>query len=128
MSYSHDQEFTYAFLPNATTNPSATSEVDPSQEIITMEAEYERHAGNKYRNHGQNLMLNVALQAVEKQKEFSGAAAEEFAQKFKVQTAKIVEAVEAREEKRKILPPQLPLPLKEPKLRSFPNKTVWLGR
>lgn len=61
MSYSHDQEFTYAFLPNATTNPSATSEVDPSQEIITMETEYERHASDQYRNHGQNLMLNVAL-------------------------------------------------------------------
>ena len=116
MSYSHDQEFTYAFLPNTTTNPSAISEVDPSHEIKSTEAEYERHAGDLYQNHGQNLMLNVALQAVEKQKEFSGAAAEEFAQTFRVQTAKIVEAVEAREEKRKILPPQLLLPLKEPKL------------
>ena len=122
MSYSHDQEFTSAFLPNATTNPSTTSEVDPFQEIISTGAEYERHVGDQYRNHGQNLMLNVALQAVEKQKEFSGAANEEFARKFRVQTAKIVEAVKARGEKRKILPPQLPLPLKEPKLRSFPNK------
>lgn len=121
MNYSHDQEFTYAFLPNATINPSAASEVYPSQEIKT-EAKYERHAGDQYQNHGQSLILDVALQVVEKQKEFSGAAAEEFAQTFKVQTAKIVEAVKAREEKRKILPPQLPLPLKEPKLRSFPNK------
>lgn len=67
-------------------------------------------------------MLNVALQAVEKQKEFSGVAAEEFAQTFRVQTAKIVEEVEAQEEKRRILPVQLPLPLKESRLRSFPNK------
>ena len=50
-----------------------------------MEAKYGRHAGDQYRNHGQNLMLNVPLQAVEKQKEFSGAAAEVFAQTFKVQ-------------------------------------------
>lgn len=78
MSYSHDQEFAYAFLPNATINPSAASEVYPSQEIKT-EAKYERHAGDQYQNHGQNLMLDVALQAVEKQKEFSGVAAEEFA-------------------------------------------------
>ncbi len=41
MSYSHDQEFTYAFLPNATTNLSATSEVDPFQEIVSTVAEYE---------------------------------------------------------------------------------------
>lgn len=67
-------------------------------------------------------MPNVALQAVEKQKEFSGAAAKEFARIFRVQTAKTVEAVEAQEEKRKILPPQLLLPLKEPKLQSFPSK------
>ncbi len=61
MSYSHDPEFTYAFLPNATTNSSATLEVDLFQEIITTGAECERHVGDQYRNYGQNLMLNVAL-------------------------------------------------------------------
>ncbi len=122
MSYSHEKEFTYAFLPNATTKPSAISEVDTFQEIISTRAEYERHVGDKYRNHGQNLMFDVALQVIEKQKEFSGAAAEEFAQIFRVQTAKIVEVVKTQEEKRKILPPQLSLLLKEPKLQSFPNK------
>ncbi len=99
MSYSHDQEFTYKFLPNATTNLSATSEVVFFQEIISTGAKNKRHVGDQYQNYGQNLMLNVALQAVEKQKEFSGAAAEEFAQTFRVQTAKIVEAVKAREQK-----------------------------
>lgn len=34
----------------------------------------------------------------------------------------MVEAVKAREERQKVLPSQLPLPLKEPKLCSFPNK------
>ena len=90
------------------------------QEITV--AEYERHAGDQYRNHGQNLMLTTALQAVEKQKEFTGAAAEEFARVFTTQTSKLVEAIKAREEWHKVFPPQLPLPLKEPKLRSFPNK------
>lgn len=84
MSYSYDQEFTYLFLPNATTNPSAISEVDPFYEIKSTEAEYKRYAGNLYQNLGQNSMLNVALQAVEKQKEFSGATAEEFDQTFRV--------------------------------------------
>lgn len=67
-------------------------------------------------------MLSTALQAVEKQKEFTGAAAEEFARVFTTQTSKLAEAVKAREERHKVLPPQLPPPLKEPKLRSFPNK------
>ncbi len=43
-------------------------------------------------------MLSTALQAVEKQKEFTGAAAEEFARVFNTQTSKLVEAIKAREE------------------------------
>lgn len=68
------------------------------------------------------MMLNSALQAVEKQKEFTGSAAEEFASAFTRQTAKLVEVVKAREESQKAMPPQLPVPLNEPKLRCFPNK------
>ncbi len=34
-NYSHNQEFTYTFLPNATTNSSDTSKVDTFQEIIS---------------------------------------------------------------------------------------------
>ncbi len=95
MSYSHDQEFTYTFLPNATTNSPAALEPDLPQKVTVTEAQYKRHAGDQYQNHGQNLTLNVALEAVEKQKEFSGAAAEKFARIFKTQTAKIADAVEA---------------------------------
>ncbi len=61
------------------------------QEIT--KAEYERYTGDQYRNHGQNLMLSTVLQAVEKQKKFTGAAAEEFARAFTIQTSKLVEAV-----------------------------------
>lgn len=68
------------------------------------------------------MMLNSALQAVEEQKEFTGSAAEEFASAFTRQTAKLVEVVKAREERQKAIPPQLPAPLNEPKLRSFPHK------
>ncbi len=122
MSYSLAQDFTYAILPNATTNSPAALEPDLPQEVTITEAQYERHKGDQYRNHGQKLTLKVALEAAEKQKEFSGAAAEEFARIFKTQTAKIVDAVEARKKKRKTLLPQLPLPLKESKLRSFSSK------
>ncbi len=122
LSYFHDQKFTYLFLANATANPSATSEVEPFQEITLTRTGYGRQVSDQYRNLGQNLMLIVALQAVEKQKEFSGATVKKFAHTFGVQTAKIVEAVKSQKEKRKILPPQLLLPLKDSKIQSFPNK------
>ncbi len=38
MSYSHDQEFTYAFLPNATTDLPAALEPDLPQEVTVTEA------------------------------------------------------------------------------------------
>lgn len=38
-------------------------------------------------HHGQNLTLSTALQAIEKQKEVTGAAAEEFAREFTTQTS-----------------------------------------
>lgn len=85
-------------------------------------AECKRHAGGKYQNHGQNLILSTAPQAIDKQKEFTGAAAEKFARLFTTQTFKLVKAVKAREEMQKALPPQLFLPLKELKLCSSPNK------
>ena len=50
------------------------------QEIT--EAEYEKHAGDQYRNHSQKLIFSTDLQAVEKQKEFTGAFAEKFARVF----------------------------------------------
>ncbi len=57
-------------------------------------------------------MLDTAIEVVEKQKQFSGAAAEEFAQAFKAQTGKIVEDLKVKEERRNNLPPQLPPPTK----------------
>ena len=66
------------FLPNATTNPSAIIEVDPSYGIKSTMAKYEKYAGNLYQNHGQNLMFDVTLQAVGKQKEFCSTATEKF--------------------------------------------------
>ena len=119
MSYSLDPAFAYPSL-HGTAQPRSTPTTDSFQEMSL--PNYERHAGNRYRNHGQNMMLNSALQAVEKQKEFTGRAAKDFASAFTKQTAKLVEVVKAREERQKAMPPQLPAPLNEPKLRSFPNK------
>ncbi len=45
-------------------------------------------------------MLDTAIEVVEQQKQFSRAAAEEFARAFKAQTGKIVEALKAKEERR----------------------------
>lgn len=49
MSYSHDQEFTYAFLPNSITNSPPVLGLDLPQEATVTEAQYERHAGDQYR-------------------------------------------------------------------------------
>lgn len=90
---------------------------------VGVEEIYERQAGDQYRDHGRNMMMKVALDVIEKQKEFRGVAAEEFAQAFQKQTIKISEAVKKRVERQQILPAQL-LPLfKEPNLRKFPNKS-----
>ena len=67
-------------------------------------------------------MLSTAFQSVEKQKEFTGAAAEKFARVFTTQTSKLVEAVKLQEKRHKVLPPQLPPMLKKPKLCSFTKK------
>lgn len=72
-------------------------------------------------------MLDTAIEVVKQQKQFSGTAAKEFAQAFKAQTGKIVEALKAKEERRNNLPPQLPAPLQEPRLRNFPSKSKMTG-
>ena len=114
MSFSDDPNFTYDFLAQRFTGKNINREESPS--------EYDRHPGDQYRNHGQNLMLVTAIEVVEQQKQFSGAASEEFARAFKARTSKIVEALKAKEERRNNLPPQLPPPLQELKLRSFSHK------
>lgn len=60
---------------------------------VGVEEIYERQAGYQYRDHGRNMMMKAALDVIEKQKEFCGFAAEEFAQAFQEQTIKISEAV-----------------------------------
>ena len=123
MSYSHDQEFTYAFLLNTTTySPPTCFETRPAPKFDCNGSTIWKTRRWSVSEPWSKLTLNIALEAVEKQKEFSGAAAEEFARIFKTQTAKFVDAVEAREKKRKTLLPQLPLPLKKSKLRSFPSE------
>ena len=67
-------------------------------------------------------MLDTAIEVVEQQKQFSGAAVEEFARAFKAETKKIVEALKAKKERQNNLPSQLPPTLQELKLRSFPHK------
>lgn len=79
-----------------------------------MKIRYERHASDQFQNYWQNLTLKVTLQAADKQKEFSGVDAKEFAQTFKVEssTAKIVGGGKKA---------------KDP-TSTAPSKMVWLGR
>lgn len=61
-------------------------------------------------------MLNNALQAVKKQKEFINRAAKNFISAFTKQTAKLVKVEKAREERQKVISPQLPAFFNKPKL------------
>lgn len=49
---------------------------------IDVEEIYERHAREQYRDHERNIMMKAALGVIEKQKEFRGVAAEDFARVF----------------------------------------------
>ncbi len=85
-------------------------------------SEYNRPFGDQYQNYGQNPMLDTAIEVVKQQKQHFSTAAEEFARAFKAQTSRIVEALKAKKKKQNNLPPQLPPPLQELKLCSFPYK------
>lgn len=76
---------------------------DISHKVIVIKTQYERHAGDNHQKHNQNLMLNVVLKAIEKQREFFGAIAEKFAHTFKNEKSKFVDAVEVWEKNRKTL-------------------------
>ena len=76
MSYLTGSNFKNHSISTRPRQTSTSLELEILQEIT--EAKYERHSGDQYRKYGQNLILSTALQEVEKQKEFTGAAAEEF--------------------------------------------------
>lgn len=103
ISFSDDSNFAYDFLAQQFSK----ADVGKGKSL----SKYDRYSGDRYRNHGQNIMLDTAIEVVEQQKQFSGTAAEEFPQAFKAQTGKIVEALKAKKERRNNLPPQLPAPL-----------------
>ncbi len=120
MNYSTDSDSKSLSILTHPTQPATSLESEILQEITAIE--YKRHAGDRCRNHGQNLIFSTAFQVVQKQKEFKSAAAEEFGRVFTTQTSKLVEDVKAQKEKQKVFLPQLPPPLKESKLCSFPNE------
>lgn len=83
MTFSNDPNFTYDFLAYR------FLKVEMSKKEIFL---HKGHLRDQYRNHRQNLMLDTAIEIVETQKPLFGIATEEFAQAFKAQTGKIVEA------------------------------------
>lgn len=82
-----------------------------------------RYSGNQYRNHGRNMMLRAAVDAVNQQKKLDGPAAEEFARTFEKHTAKLATAARLQADNQKQLPSVLPVPLTELNLRSFSKNT-----
>ena len=92
INFSDDPNFTYDFLAQLF----AKAEVGKEKGL----SKYDRHLGDQYQNHGQNHRFDTAIEVVEQYKQFSGTAAEEFAQAFKAQTGKIVEALKVKEERR----------------------------
>ena len=57
MSFSEDPNFTYDFLAQRFTGKNIDREESFS--------EYDGHSGDQYRNHGQNHMLDTAIEVVE---------------------------------------------------------------
>ena len=74
---------------------------------------------DKYRNHGQNLMLKSALGGTTK--ELRGENAKEFARVFQKQTLTLAGIAKTLAQKKREIPTCLPEPLKEPEFRSFPG-------
>lgn len=80
-----------------------------------------RYSGDHYRNNGRNMMMSAAVNAVNKEKELEGPAAEEFTGTLEKHTVKLAAAAKLQAGNQKSLPPQLPTPLSEPNLQLFPD-------
>ncbi|MCJ1356299.1 MAG: hypothetical protein MMC33_006293 [Icmadophila ericetorum] len=72
----------------------------------------DRHAGDEFRNHGQNLIMTTAIPAIEEQGKLDGPQAKAFAQAFQKATDHITATAIERE---------LPATLKTTKVKVFPN-------
>ena len=81
----------------------------------------DRHASDKFRNHGQNLMMTTAIAAIEEQGKLNGPQAEAFAQAFQKATDHITATATERGEHLEQIPLELPATLKTTKVKEFPN-------
>lgn len=71
----------------------------PNIEVYSEYFKHDRHLGNEYQNHSQNLTLDTAIEVWKQQKQFFDTVVKEFAQAFKAQIGKIIKILKAKEEK-----------------------------
>jgi hypothetical protein len=81
-----------------------------------------RYSGDVYYNHGQNLIMRTALEAVAKQKSLKGPDAEKYSSVFQAQVQKLNQIMDQEAERSTTIPSVLPDALKSNKnLRPFAN-------
>ena len=70
-----------------------------------------QYSSDQYTNHGRNIMLRAAIDAVNQPKKLDGLAAEEFARIFEKHTVKLVTTARLQGDNQKQLLSVLPVPL-----------------
>jgi hypothetical protein len=80
-----------------------------------------RHAGDRYTQKGEDLIMEAALAAIEKHKALPAGQAENFASRFKIGTDKLTVAQDKLSASLNALPLTLPEPLIELNVRQFPT-------
>lgn len=80
-----------------------------------------RHAGDRYTRRGEDLIIEVALAAIEKHKALPAGQAESFASRLKVGIYKLTLAQDKLLASLSTLLLTLPGPLVEPNVRQFPS-------
>ncbi|MCJ1351082.1 MAG: hypothetical protein MMC33_001064 [Icmadophila ericetorum] len=104
--------------------PPTEAEIMEMQTVATVKEiskHPDRHAGDIFRNHGQNLMMTTAIAAIEEQGKLNGPQAEASAQAFKKATDHITATATERGEHLEQIPLELPATLKTTKVKEFPN-------
>jgi hypothetical protein len=89
-----------------------------------------RHAGDRYAQHGEDIIQEAALAAIEKLRSLPAGQAETFAQSFKKGTDKLTVAQDKLTASLERLPATLLVPLVKPNVRQFPTirKQAMAGR
>jgi len=95
---------------------------NPEYGIDTILEEEDRHAGDRFANHGAQLILDTAVLLAEKHKTLPPEEAEKFAFAFKEVSDKLAARQDERLESRQLYPPKLAEVPQQPKLVFGPGR------